>query len=146
MQVDFYQLGGDPVEQVLPAIARKLLDQGDRLVVIDGREGYLDRLSHALWDWKPESFLAHGVAGEGDEAMQPVLLSREGGAPANGARHIALTDGIWRDEALGYDRAFFFFDEQTLEAARACWRMVKGKDGVEPRFWRQEGRRWVQAA
>jgi len=146
MQVDFYQLSDDPVERVLPAIAQKLLDQGDRLLVIDGRPGHLDRLSRALWEWKPESFLAHGLAGGEDEAMQPVLLSAEGGPPANAARHIAMTDGQWRDEALGYDRAFFFFDEQTLEAARACWRMVKGRDGVEPRFWRQDRRRWVQVA
>ncbi len=145
MQVDFYQLSRDPVERVLPAIAQRLLDQGGRLIVIDGRPGRLQGLSRALWDWKPESFLAHGLAGDEDEAMQPVLLAaQEAENPANGARHIALTDGVWRDGALGYERAFYFFDSETLEGARACWRMLKGREGVEPRFWRQEGGRWVQ--
>lgn len=145
MQVDFYQLSRDPVEQVLPAIAQKLLDQGSRLLVLDARDGGLDRLSRALWAWRPDSFLAHGRAGEEDAAMQPILLAATPDGPApNGARHVVLTDGLWRDAALEYERAFYFFDEETLAPARACWKALRGREGVEPRFWRQEGRRWVQ--
>lgn len=144
MQVDFYQLKRDPVEQVLPAIAQRLMEQGGRLLVVDGREGALDRLSRALWSWRPESFLAHGLSHDEDSEFQPVLLSDAVASPVNGARHVALADGIWRDEALGFERAFYFFDEEMLEPARTCWRMLKGQDDVVPRFWRQEGRRWVQ--
>lgn len=149
MQVDFYQLSHDPAEKVVPAIAQRLLDQGERLIVLDGRDGALDRLSRALWSHKPDSFLAHGRAGVGDDGAQPILLSdgREITAnPANGAQHIALTDGHWRDEALSFTRAFYFFDDGTLDEARACWRTLKARDDVEPRFWRQDGRRWVQVA
>ncbi len=144
MQVDFYQLKRDPVEQVLPAIAQRLMDQSDRLLVIDGREGGLARLSRALWDWRPESFLAHGLVGEDHSELQPVLLADAMTDPLNQARHIALVDGIWREEALGFERVFYFFDDDTLEPARACWRLLKGREEVRPRFWRQEGRRWVQ--
>lgn len=148
MRVDFYQLSRDPVEQVLPAIAQRLMDEGERLLVIDGRAGALERLSTALWSWRPDSFLAHGTTDGEDAALQPVLLSSgEGGAddaPANAARHVAFTDGIWREEATQYARAFYFFDAETLESARACWRRLRGLDGNELHFWRQEGRRWVQ--
>ena len=143
MRVDFYQLSRDPVEQVLPVIAQKLLDDGARLLVADGREGALARLSRALWEWKPESFLAHGQAGEADDTMQPILLSTTTDA-LNAARNIALTDGVWRDEALSFERAFYFFDEGTIAAARECWRALKGREGVTPRFWRQEGRKWIE--
>lgn len=143
MQVDFYQLSRDPVEQVLPVIAQHLIDSGERLLVVDGREGALERLSRGLWSWKPDSFLAHGKAGEGNEAAQPILLSLEEQA-SNSAKHIALTDGYWRDSALDFERAFYFFDEQTIDGARACWKALKGKEGVTPRFWRQDGRKWVQ--
>jgi len=34
MQVDFYQLSRDPVEQVLPAIAGRILAMGARLMVV----------------------------------------------------------------------------------------------------------------
>lgn len=144
MQVDFYQLNRDPVEQVLPAIARRVIESGQRLLVVDRREGALERLSRALWEALPASgFLAHGRAGEAHEARQPILLSMREEAP-NGASYIALTDGAWSEGALAFERVFYFFDPATIEGARAAWRSLKGREGVEPRFWRQEGRRWVQ--
>ena len=145
MQVDFYQLERDPVEKVLPAIAQRLLDQGERLLVIDGREGALERLSRALWSWRPDSFLAHGSAGDEDPAIQPILLT-VGDEPLNGARHVALADGVWRDAALGFERAFHFFDADTIEAARASWRALKGRENVTARFWRQDAGKWIQVA
>jgi DNA polymerase-3 subunit chi len=62
----------------------------------------------------------------------------------NGARNIALADGLWREEALGFTRAFYFFDAITIDAARQSWRDLTKRADVEPRFWRQEGRKWVQ--
>lgn len=143
MQVDFYQLSRDPVEQVLPAIAGRILDMGARLLVVAQEPDRLDRISAALWAGPRESFLAHGKAGEGAEPVQPVLLAADCAA-ANGARHIALADGIWREEALDFERAFYFFDGETIEGARASWRDLSRREGVTPRFWRQEGRKWVQ--
>ncbi|EQB30569.1 DNA polymerase III subunit chi [Sphingobium ummariense] len=143
MQVDFYQLSRDPVDQVLPAIAARILGMGERLLVVADDPEQLERISAGLWAGPPESFLAHGRAGEGRDAVQPVLLARDCSA-VNGARHIALVDGLWREEALGFERAFYFFDAVTIEGARASWRALAKREGVTPRFWRQEGRKWVQ--
>lgn len=143
MQVDFYQLSRDPVEQVLPAIAARVLGLGARLLVVAGEETQRDRISQGLWAGPPESFLAHGEAGKDGEAHQPILLS-DSCAAANGARHVALADGVWREEALEFERAFYFFDAATIEGARVSWRALSKAEGVEPRFWRQEGRKWVQ--
>ncbi|KAA9019648.1 DNA polymerase III subunit chi [Sphingobium limneticum] len=143
MQVDFYQLSRDPVDQVLPAIAARILGLGARLLVVAQEDDRLERISAGLWAGAPESFLAHGRAGAGGEAHQPILLGATCDA-GNGARHIALADGVWRDEALGFERAFYFFDADTIDGARASWRVLSKADGVEPRFWRQDGRKWVQ--
>jgi DNA polymerase-3 subunit chi len=143
MQVDFYQLSRDPVEQVLPAIAGRILDMGARLLVVAQDAARLDRISAGLWAGPPESFLAHGRAGEGGEQVQPVLLAQDCVA-ANGARHIALADGLWREEALDFERAFYFFDAETIEGARASWRDLAKRDDVVPRFWKQQGGKWVQ--
>ncbi|BAV64846.1 DNA polymerase III subunit chi [Sphingobium cloacae] len=145
MQVDFYQLSRDPVEQVLPAIAARVLDLGERLLVVADEPEKLARISAGLWSGPPESYLAHGRAGEGREYVQPILLSHACAAD-NGARHVALADGRWRDEALGFDRAFHFFDADTIEAARESWRTLAKREGVEPRFWRQDGRKWIRVA
>ncbi|EQB09130.1 DNA polymerase III subunit chi [Sphingobium quisquiliarum P25] len=143
MQVDFYQLSRDPVDQVLPAIAARVLSLGERLLVVAADDAQLGRISTGLWEGPPESFLAHGRAGEGAESIQPVLLSQDCDA-ANGARHVAIADGLWRDEALNFERAFYFFDAASVDGARESWRALSRRDGVMPRFWRQDGRKWVQ--
>lgn len=142
MQVDFYQLTRDPAEKVLPPIAQRVLDGGGRLLVV-GDNAQLDTISVALWNAKPDSFLAHAKAGEGDDAHQPILLSSEPVA-ANLAKFIALADGIWRDEALEFDRAFYLFPPDATDNARTAWRALGDKDGVERRYWKQDGGRWVQ--
>lgn len=143
MQVDFYQLSRDPVEKVLPAIAQRVLGDGGRLLVVAGEADQREQLSQALWSAGPATFLANGASDGDRPSVQPILLSPECNA-FNGAHFIALADGQWRDEALDFDRAFYFFDSSTIDEARVSWRALAKKDGVEPRFWRHEGRKWVQ--
>jgi DNA polymerase III subunit chi len=143
VQVDFYQLTRDPAEKVLPAIAQRVLDGGGRLLVVGGDGAQLDAISAALWNAKPDSFLAHAKVGEGDDSLQPILLSSEPVA-ANLAKFIVLADGIWRDEALEYDRAFYLFPPDRTENARTAWRALGEKEGVERRYWKQDGGKWVQ--
>ena len=143
MQVDFYQLGGSPAEQVIASLAEKVLSNEGRLLVVASDESFLTRLDRMLWDHGPASFLPHGLAGGTDDARQPVLLSTSPDAP-NLARNMLIADGIWRDSALTYDRAFFLFDATTLEDARASWRSLAGREGVEPRYWAREDGKWVQ--
>jgi DNA polymerase-3 subunit chi len=137
--VDFYHLTASPLERVLPSIAEKVLAKGERLLVVAEAER-LARLDEQLWSYSNDSFLPHGR--ERPES-QPILLSPEPQA-ANGAVNIALADGRWRDEALGFARAFYFFDDSGREAAREAWRALKGKAEVEARYWKQDGGRWVQ--
>ena len=144
VQVDFYQLTRDPAEKVVPPLAQRVLEQGARLLVVSDDTRQLDAISAALWGWKPDSFLAHAKAGEGDDGLQPILLSSAGDAPGNGARLTLIADGEWRDAALDYDRAFYLFPPEKTDNARAAWRALAGKDGVECRYWKQDGGKWVQ--
>jgi DNA polymerase-3 subunit chi len=144
VKVDFYQLGGSPIERVLPRIAARLLSEGGRLLVVTASADQAQALDRALWVDDPASFLPHGRAETDGADEQPVLIA-PGCAATNGARNVALIDGQWRDDAFGFDRAFHFFDEESVEAARGAWRTVRGRDGVEPRYWRQdEDGRWQQ--
>jgi len=148
MQVDFYQLGPVPPVLAVVQLAANTLAAGKRLLVVDADPAQRERISEALWAAPPfrgrESFLAHGEAGGPHDARQPILLS-EAMEPANGASFVLLADGRWRD-AEGFERAFLLFGEETLAEARACWRMLGEREGLERRYWRQEGGRWVQAA
>ena len=140
MIANFYHLTRTPLERVLPSICQSLLSKGERVLVVAG-EGELARLDEQLWTYAPDSFLPHGR--ERAEA-QPVLLSAEPVA-TNGACCIALVDGLWRDEALGFERAYYFFDNGGLDAARGLWKRLKALPEVEPRYWKQDERgKWVE--
>jgi DNA polymerase III subunit chi len=146
MQVDFYHLTIAPLDRVLPQLAEKVLSGGDRLLIVAGAEEQRRHLDRLLWTFAPDSFLPHGCIGGGDDADQPILLAPDVNA-ANGARHVLLADGQWREEALDFDRAFHLFDEAAIRPARVAWKALAGRDGVERRYWKQnEAGRWEQAA
>lgn len=143
MRVDFYQLGAAQPDNVIAAIAGKLLGEQQRLLVVAGDEGLLARLDRQLWDQGAASFLPHALAGGSDDAAQPILLSTGTDAP-NLARNLLIADGEWREAALAYDRAFYLFDEATLDGARLAWKLLAGREGVERNYWALEDGKWVK--
>ena len=146
MQVDFYHLVASPLERVLPKIAEKLVEGGGRLVVVAADEVQRAGIDRLLWTYAADSFLPHAQAGGEGDADQPVLIAVDI-SDVNGARNIALIDGVWRDAALGFDRAFHFFDGDSVAAARVAWKALADRDGVERRYWKQDDAgRWAQAA
>lgn len=144
MQVDFYHLTRQPLDRVLPQITEKVLAAGNRLLIVVADDDERARLDRLLWTYTPDSFLPHAQNGV-DAQAQPILLAADIDA-ANGARQIALADGIWRPDALDFDRVFHFFDEDRIADARAAWRLVKDRENVQPRYWKQnDAGRWEQA-
>jgi len=141
MRVDFYQLSSDPAEAVVPLLAQATLNAGERLLVVSGDDEQLGRIGDALWSHRAESFLAHGRAGDAGEDRQPILLSREP-QPGNAARYLLLADGLWREEAAGFERVFLLFGDAALQGARECWRMLGEREISERHFWKQEGGKW----
>lgn len=142
MRVDFYQLTRDPAEALVPLLARNTLAAGERLLVVSDEPAQLDRISAALWQRVPDSFMAHGRMGGPHDARQPVLLATVPD-PANGARFLALADGQWR-EAAGMARVFMLFAPDRIDDARGTWRMLGQREGVERHYWRQDGGKWKE--
>ena len=145
MRVDFYQVSRDPVPEIVALLARNTLKAGERLLVVAEDAALRTAIGEALWRAAPaDSFLANGPADGPHAERQPILLA-DALTPANGAGYLALADGVWR-EPEGFARVFLVFDGATLEAARACWRMLGERDGLERNFWKQDEGRWVKAA
>lgn len=143
MRVGFYLAPGQPVERVLPLIARAAARAGQRMLVVAEDEALLERIGGALWEHAPDEFLANGRAGQPHAAHQPVLLSRECAAE-NGARLVAFADGQWREEAETFERALLFFDDGGRQAAREVWTRFDGREDVEREFHELEGGKWVR--
>lgn len=142
MKLDFWQVTNDPVERVVTLIAKRALGQGERVLVVSGNPEQRTAIAGALWQAGPESFLANGEAGGPGADRQPVLLT-DTLEPANGASHLILADGTFR-EATGFARAFLLFPPEGAPAARTAWRAQDGRDGVERAYYAQEEGRWVK--
>lgn len=143
MRVGFYLAASQPVERVLPLIARAALKAGQRMLVVASDADLRARLDTALWEYAPADFLAHGEAGMDHAERQPILLSDACRAP-NGAQLVSFADGVWREEAEKFERAFLFFDDGGREAARSVWRQFDEREDVEREFHELEDGKWTR--
>lgn len=134
MRIDFYQLSRDPVERVVPLLATKALESGERLLVISADQAQRAALSQQLWG-RENAFLAHGDAGGAYSARQPILLADTCSA-ANGARMVLIADGAWRDEAAMFERAILLFGGDQTTEARQLWATLGG-GGHDLRIFKQ---------
>ena len=144
MKVDFWQLSRDPVDKVVALIAQRVLDSGERLLVVSKDADQREAISKALWKNDPESFLANGEASAAGADRQPILLS-EDTQSANKASHVIFADGEYRAPD-GFERAFLLFDDDTVQAARSTWKSLDGEEGMERAFFRQDGGKWNKVA
>lgn len=142
MKLDFWQVTDDPVEKVAALIAKRVLADGARLLVVSDDPEQRTAIARELWQAGPETFLANGEAGAPGAEHQPILLSADCAAP-NGATHLILADGVFRD-APGFARTFLLFPPAAAPAAREAWRAQDGRADVTRAYFAQEDGRWVK--
>ena len=144
VKLDFWQVTDDPLEKVAALIAKRVLGEGEKLLVVAADAEYRAAIARELWQAGPESFLANGPADAAGAELQPILLSADC-TPANGASHLILADGVFRDSA-GFARVFLLFPPDAAPAARQAWRAHDDRADVERSYFAQEGGRWVKQA
>ena len=141
-EVFFYHLERSRPEQVLPTLLEKTLQRGWKALVKLADSEAVTAMDEALWTFREESFLPHGV----DGAEHPVMLS-QGDEPLNRAEAVFLGPGTMMvPEAMrAFQRCVLLFLPEGAEAARAQWRILKD-EGFEVTYWKQtlEGR-WENA-
>lgn len=142
MKLDFWQVSRDPVEKVVALIAKRVLGEGARVLVVTADAQQRAAIARELWQAGPDSFLANGEADASGAALQPILLSADCAA-ANGASHVILADGIFR-ETEGFARVFLLFQPDAAPAARTAWRAQDGREDIERAYYAQEDGRWVK--
>ncbi len=77
------------------------------------------------------------MTGDPHQARQPILLADGCSAP-NGARMVLIADGVWRDEALDFDRVLLLFDAARRDAAAELWRRFMADAAVDNRIHKQD--------
>ena len=146
-EIRFYHLTQTPLEHTLPSLLAKSLDRGWRVVVQGGDDARLKFLDAHLWTYADDSFLPHGL--EGDGAAQPIWLTTSSANP-NDAGVLMLIDGApaTPERMAGFDLVTLFFDgadEAAVSRARENWKAVTDAN-LSAVYWAQENGTWVQKA
>jgi DNA polymerase-3 subunit chi len=150
-EIWFYHLERQPLDRALPQLLQRSLERGWRACVEATSPERVAALDESLWTYDEASFLPHGVAGEGDAADQPVLLTDRAHNP-NGATIRFLVDGadpVAALQASEYERIVLLFDGQdddAVAAARVRWSALKAA-GHRLTYWQQDSDgRWDKRA
>ena len=143
----FYHLEFQPLERVLPVLLEKTIERGWRAVIEVGSAERAAALDTALWTYRDDSFLPHGLAGEATDRDQPVLITT-GPENNNDAAVRFFVDRAVPKSAAGYERIVYLFsghDPDAVTEARAAWRALR--DGNDVTYWQQdESGRWAKKA
>jgi DNA polymerase-3 subunit chi len=137
-EVFFYHLRRRGVDAVLPELLERTLKRGWRAVVRAPDPELLKRLDEALWTFRPDAVVPHGLAEEPHAEDQPVLLTGAPGAP-NGADALFLLGGADPEGFEAFARCVVLFedaDAPSRTAARAFWRRAKAA-GLSAAYWRE---------
>jgi len=147
-EVLFYHLEHQPLERVIPVLLEKTLERGWTAVVEAGSPERAQALDTALWTYRDESFLPHGLAGQPTDPLQPVLITTASDNP-NGANVRFFVDRAVPRDIAGYDRVVYLFsghDPEAVAEARVAWKALS-TPGNAVTYWQQEaGGRWVKKA
>lgn len=142
----FYHLTQTPLERTLPDLLEKSLQRGWLVLVKGGDVARLGFLDSALWTYRDDSFLPHGMEDASAE-NQPIYLTT-GDKEPNNANILMLVDGAkYQVEKMGaYERVCILFDgndEAAVADARVSWKATT-QENYRAVYWAQEDGRWVQ--
>jgi DNA polymerase-3 subunit chi len=138
VEVLFYHLTEQPLEQALPKLLLKCLERDWKVVVQTGSPERCRALDAHLWTFADDSFLPHGTADDGYAEHQPIFLTPTQDNP-NEADVRFLVDRADPPPLGGYQRAVYMFDGRDQDAvaeARLRWKEAKA-EGFEVTYWQQ---------
>ncbi len=145
----FYHLTESRVEQALPKLVEMCLDRSWRVLIQCGDDATLELLDEALWTYRDESFLPHGVAGSapGTARDHPVWLDSSADQSTGRDVHFAVAGAVPDDTRVA-QRIIYMFDGHDADAvasARKRWTVEK-EAGRDLTYWQQSGGRWEKKA
>jgi DNA polymerase III subunit chi len=147
VEYGFYHLTRTALEPALGRLLERVLESGQRAVVVASSPERVEALNRALWTFGRDSFLPHGTREDGFAEDQPVFLTDQADYP-NGATVLVLVDGAEADPPPQFTRCLYLFDgndEAALAQARTLWRRLHER-GETLTYWQQTERGWQKAS
>jgi len=150
-EVRFYHLQRARLEEVLPVILERCHQRGERVLVLAGSTERVEALAALLWTYRPDSFLPHGTARDGEAARQPIFLATpdmETDNP-NGAPVLILSDGARHPRIGDFKLVCELFDghdEAAVAAARTQWKACKEAGHAVVYYQQSDAGKWQETA
>jgi DNA polymerase-3 subunit chi len=138
-EIRFYHLEQRRVDQALPPLLERALEEGRRVLVRASSDEMVAALNERLWTYDDASFLPHGAAGDGDPMTQPIFLTSELDNPNAATMLVQLSGADTGDADDAFDLIVLLFDgrdEAALAHARSEWRRLKDQ-GRTISYWRE---------
>ncbi|MGB7404225.1 MAG: DNA polymerase III subunit chi [Pacificimonas sp.] len=144
MDVGFYHCTRAEPLAVLPRLAAKAHQAGQRVLVHAVDDRLAEEVDERLWTYDQASFLPHGRAGDEHDTEQPILLSNNFARPNKAAVLMSMSGQLPPDDA-GFDRVLYLFDgndDDAVARARHHWKALTARDGMTLTYWAQDERGW----
>jgi DNA polymerase III subunit chi len=135
----FHHLERRRVDQALPDILQRALDDGRRAVVRGSSDEMVAALNDRLWTYDDASFLPHGAAGDGDPSSHPVFLTACAENPNSATMLVLLTGAGASPADDAFEEVVLVFDgrnEEAIAEARREWKRLKDA-GRMISYWRE---------
>lgn len=147
-EIRFYHLQRKTLEETLPVMLERAYGRGERTLVVAGSAERVEALAAHLWTYRPDSFLPHGSAKDGEAAMQPIYLTTVDDNP-NEAKLLILCDGATRTDVGAFPLVCELFngnDDTAVAAARERWKSYL-QDGHQLVYFQQStAGKWEEKA
>ncbi|MEM7651422.1 MAG: DNA polymerase III subunit chi [Pseudomonadota bacterium] len=138
-EVRFYHLERQTLDQVLPQLLTKALQNGHRIVVKAANENQVEHLNTHLWTYDHNSFLPHGSAKDGNETNQPVWISEKLENPNKSDVLVLAQEHETPEIEDTYTLVCDMIDgrnDDAVAAARERWKAYKDA-GHDVTYWQQ---------
>ncbi len=136
--IRFYHLQNKPLDQALPDLLAKALQNGKRMVIRTPDRDATARLSTHLWVCRRDDIFPHGTPDDGLAAYHPIWITDQDENP-NGADMLVVTQGV-NASTDGFSLICDMFDgqvENEVIAARARFKASRDA-GHTVTYWQQK--------
>lgn len=136
--ISFYHLYSSPLEAALPRLLEKVVESGQRAVILTRSEETMDTLNTVLWTYSTKTFLPHGSKKDPFPDEQFLYVTTEEENP-NNSGILVLTEGKEAGFIGDFSRCLDLFDgtsEEETANARQRWSRYKAA-GYNVSYWQQ---------
>jgi DNA polymerase-3 subunit chi len=145
-EVRFYHLQRSTLESVLPKLLERVVERGQRAVVLVDTPERAEALTAHLWTYDDRGFLPHGNVRDGHAESQPIWLTDSDENP-NRAEVLFQSDGAESARIADFQTCVDLFDgndEVAVARARERWQRYKEAGHAVHYFQQDERGRWEE--